>query len=307
MKPEKLEELKKEVRALLKERNAIMLAHNYQRDEIQEIADLTGDSLGLSQAAADSDAEVIVFCGVHFMAESAAILAPEKTVILPRMDAGCPMADMINAEQLAAEKAKHPEVPVVAYVNTTAEVKALTDICCTSGNAIKVTESVTNDEVYMVPDRNLAHYIARFSTKKISWWDGFCPTHENFTLEDALRAKAEHPDAVLICHPECRPDVVDVADHVCSTSGMYKYAKESTAKKFIIGTEIGILYKLRKENPGKEFIIPTKALICPNMKLTTLVDVRDSLRDMTNVVEVSAEIREKAKASLDRMMAVPRD
>jgi len=293
MKPEKLEELKKEVRALLKERNAIMLAHNYQRDEIQEIADLTGDSLGLSQAAADSDAEVIVFCGVHFM------LAPEKTVILPRMDAGCPMADMINAEQLAAEKAKHPEVPVVAYVNTTAEVKALTDICCTSGNAIKVTESVTNDEVYMVPDRNLAHYIARFSTKKISWWDGFCPTHENFTLEDALRAKAEHPDAVLICHPECRPDVVDVADHVCSTSGMYKYAKESTAKKFIIGTEIGILYKLRKENPGKEFIIPTKALICPNMKLTTLVDVRDSLRDMTNVVEVSAEIREKAKASLD--------
>jgi len=301
MKPEKLEELKKEVRTLLKERNAIMLAHNYQRDEIQEIADLTGDSLGLSQAAADSKADVIVFCGVHFMAESAAILAPEKTVILPRLDAGCPMADMINAEQLAAEKAKNPDIPVVAYVNTTAEVKALTDICCTSGNAIKVTESVAGSEVYMVPDRNLAHYIARFTEKKISWWDGFCPTHENFTLEDALRSKAEHPD------PECRPDVVDVADHVCSTSGMYKYAKESQAKKFIIGTEIGILYKLRKENPGKEFISPSKALICPNMKLTTLEDVRDSLRDMTNIVTVAPEIQQKAKASLDRMMAVPRD
>ncbi len=307
MKPEKLEELKKEVRALLKERNAIMLAHNYQRDEIQEIADLTGDSLGLSQAAADSEADVIVFCGVHFMAESAAILAPEKTVILPRLDAGCPMADMINAEQLAAEKAKNPDIPVVAYVNTTAEVKALTDICCTSGNAIKVTESVAGNEVYMVPDRNLAHYIARFTEKKISWWDGFCPTHENFTLEDALRSKAEHPEAVLICHPECRPDVVDVADHVCSTSGMYKYAKESTAKKFIIGTEIGILYKLRKENPDKEFISPSKALICPNMKLTTLEDVRDSLRDMSNIVTVAPEIQQKAKASLDRMMAVPRD
>ncbi len=307
MKPEKLEELKKEVRTLLKERNAIMLAHNYQRDEIQEIADLTGDSLGLSQAAADSDADVIVFCGVHFMAESAAILAPEKTVILPRLDAGCPMADMINAEQLAEEKAKNPDIPVVAYVNTTAEVKALTDICCTSGNAIKVTESVKGNEVYMVPDRNLAHYIARFTEKKISWWDGFCPTHENFTLEDALRSRAEHPDAVLICHPECRPDVVEVADHVCSTSGMYKYAKESSAKKFIIGTEIGILYKLRKENPDKEFISPSKALICPNMKLTTLEDVRDCLRDMSNIVTVAPEIQQKAKAALDRMMAVPRD
>ena len=301
------EELKKEVRALLKERRAIMLAHNYQRDEVQEIADLTGDSLGLSRAAAESDAEVIVFCGVHFMAESAAILSPQKKVILPRMDAGCPMADMITAEDLAREKEKRPGVPVVAYVNTTAAVKALSDICCTSANAVRVVESVESESVYMVPDRNLAHYVSRTAKKRMEWWDGFCPTHDRLTTDEVIKAKQENPGALFVCHPECRPEVVDLADHVCSTSGMYSFARETDAKTLIIGTEIGILWRLKKENPEKRFIIPSRSLICPNMKLTTLEDVVESLREMKNIVEVPAEIRDAAKSALDRMIEVPRD
>ena len=297
----------------MKETGALMLAHNYQRDEIQETADVTGDSLALSQTAADSDAGVIVFCGVHFMAESAAILAPEKSVILPRVDAGCPMADMITADQLREEKKKRPSVPVVAYVNTTAAVKAETDICCTSANAVKVVESVVGDRVYMVPDKNLAHYIQRsVKDKKMEWWDGFCPTHDDLTVEEVEKARADHSGALFVCHPECRPDVVDIADYVCSTSAMYEFAKKSDATKFIMGTELGILWRLKKENPGKEFIVPSKSLICPNMKLTTLKDVAESLRaflkgDTTNVVKVPEEIRVPAKASLDKMLAVPRD
>ncbi len=301
------EELKKEVRALLKERRAIMLAHNYQRDEVQEIADLTGDSLGLSRAAAESDAEVIVFCGVHFMAESAAILSPQKKVILPRMDAGCPMADMITAEDLAREKEKRPGVPVVAYVNTTAAVKALSDICCTSANAVRVVESVESESVYMVPDRNLAHYVSRTAKKRMEWWDGFCPTHDRLTTDEVIKAKQENPGALFVCHPECRPEVVDLADHVCSTSGMYSFARETDAKTLIIGTEMGILWRLKKENPEKRFILPSRSLICPNMKLTTLEDVVESLREMKNIVEVPAEIRDAAKSALDRMLEVPRD
>ncbi len=301
------EELKKEVRALLKERRAIMLAHNYQRDEVQEIADLTGDSLGLSRAAAESDAEVIVFCGVHFMAESAAILSPQKKVILPRMDAGCPMADMITAEDLAREKEKRPGVPVVAYVNTTAAVKALSDICCTSANAVRVVESVESESVYMVPDRNLAHYVSRTAKKRMEWWDGFCPTHDRLTTDEVIKAKEENPGALFVCHPECRPEVVDLADHVCSTSGMYSFARETDAKTLIIGTEMGILWRLKKENPEKRFILPSRSLICPNMKLTTLEDVVESLREMKNIVEVPAEIRDAAKSALDRMLEVPRD
>ena len=300
------EELKKEIRALLKERNAVMLAHNYQRDEVQEIADLTGDSLGLSIEAAKTAANVIVFCGVHFMAESAAILSPNKTVILPRMDAGCPMADMINAEQLRIEKRKRLNVPVVAYVNTTAEVKAESDICCTSANAVNVTNYVTGERVYMVPDRNLAHYVSLTAKKKMEWWDGFCPTHERLKTEDVLKAKGKNPRAVFVCHPECSPEVVKMADHVCSTSGMYKFAKETKAKTIIVGTEMGILYRLKKENPEKKFILPSKALICPNMKLITLEDVAESLREMKNVVTVPEAIRVKAKMALDKMLEVPR-
>ncbi|MBI5902504.1 MAG: quinolinate synthase NadA [Deltaproteobacteria bacterium] len=299
--------LKKEVRALLKERDAIMLAHNYQRDEVQETADITGDSLALSQAASESAAKVIVFCGVRFMAESAAILSPQKTVILPRMDAGCPMADMITPEELIREKEKRPGVPVVAYVNTSAAVKALSDICCTSANAVSVVNSLAEERVYMIPDRNLSHYVSLSAKKKMEWWDGFCPTHEKLTTEEVLKAKAENPGAVFVCHPECSPAVVRLADHVCSTSGMYKYAKSSAAKTIIVGTEMGILYRLKKDNPDKKFILPSRSLVCPNMKLTALEDVAESLREMKNVVSVDEDIRAGAKAALDRMLKVPRD
>jgi quinolinate synthase len=301
------EVLKNEVRALLKDRDAVMLAHNYQRDEIQEIADITGDSLALSQAAAERPEKVIVFCGVHFMAESAAILSPKKTVILPRMDAGCPMADMITPEDLVKEKQKRPGVPVVAYVNTSAAVKALSDICCTSANAVRVVDSLPEDRVYMIPDKNLSHYVSLQTKKKMEWWEGYCPTHERLKPAEVLKAKAENPGALFVCHPECHPDVVKLADHVCSTSGMYKFAKATPARTLIIGTEQGILYRLKKENPEKKFILSSKALICPNMKLTTLEDVAASLREMKNVVTVPEDIREAAKLTLDRMLKVPRD
>ncbi|MEE8185885.1 MAG: quinolinate synthase NadA [Thermodesulfobacteriota bacterium] len=300
-------DLQREIRTLLKEKKAIMLAHNYQRDEIQEIADITGDSLGLSQAAAESDADVVVFCGVHFMAESASILCPEKTVLLPRLDAGCPMADMISAEQLRLEKEKRPGVPVVAYVNTTAAVKALSDICFTSANAVRVVDSVDADEVYLIPDRNLSHYVARSAKKKIEWWDGYCPTHERLTPEEVVQAKERSPNALFVCHPECRPDVVELADHICSTSGMYRFAKETEVRTIIVGTEMGILYRMKKENPGKRFILPSRSLICPNMKLITLEDVLRVLRNMEGVVKVQEEIRLPARRALDRMLAVPRD
>ena len=300
-------ELQKEIRALLKEKNALMLAHNYQRDEVQETADICGDSLALSRAAAKSDAEAIVFCGVHFMAESASILCPDKTVILPRLDAGCPMADMITAENLRKEKEKRPDVPVVAYVNTTAEVKALSDICCTSANAVKVVNSVKSDKVYMIPDRNLSMYVARTAKKKMEWWNGYCPTHERLKPEEVLKLKEKHPEAVFACHPECRPEVIDLADHVCSTSGMYKFAKETKANTIIVGTEMGILYRLKKENPGKKFILASKSLICPNMKLITLEDVLEALQKMDRIVQVPEDIRIPAKKALDRMLEVPRD
>ncbi|MFQ5480039.1 MAG: quinolinate synthase NadA [Thermodesulfobacteriota bacterium] len=304
---EGVDELIGEIKALLKEKNALMLAHNYQRDEIQAIAHITGDSLALSQAAADSDAEIIVFCGVHFMAESAAILAPEKKVILPRYDAGCPMADMITAEQLIEEKKKRPGVPVVAYVNTSAAVKALSHICCTSANAARVVDSLESDFVYMIPDRNLSEYVSGHTKKKMEWWDGYCPTHERLTLAHVLRAREENPGSVFVCHPENRPEVIDNADYVCSTSGMYTFARETDAKTIIVGTEMGILYRLRKENPTKKFIIPSEGLICPNMKLTNLEDVLESLRGEKNIVTVPEEVRVKARESLQRMLAVPRE
>ena len=300
--------LKEEIRELLRRRNAVLLAHNYQRDEIQEIADITGDSLGLSQEAAKSRADVIVFCGVHFMAESAAILSPDKRVLLPRLDAGCPMADMITADDLKDYRAKNPEAVVVAYVNTSAEVKALSDVCCTSGNAVNVVRSVpAAREIFMVPDRNLADYVAKVSGRRLSWWDGYCPTHERLTVEAAAGAKEAHPGALLVVHPECRPQVVAMADAVLSTSGMSSYCRKSPAKEFIIGTEMGILYRLRKENPGKRFHIASRALLCPNMKLTTLDDVRDALLFLSPAVTVPEGVRLRAKASLDAMLAVPRD
>jgi quinolinate synthase len=285
--------LRAEIRELLSRRDAVLLAHNYQRDEVQEIADITGDSLGLSQEAAKTKAKAIVFCGVHFMAESAAILSPDKTVLLPREDAGCPMADMITGPDLAAYREAHPGAVVVTYVNSSAEVKALSDVCCTSGNAVNVVRSIPpGREIFMVPDRNLAHWVRKVSGRRLTWWDGYCPTHERLTLEAVQKARERYPEALLI---------------VLSTAGMYGYCRRSPAKEFIVGTEMGILYRLRKENPGKRFHIASRTLICPNMKLTTLEDVRDSLETMTPVVTVPEEIRVRAKAALDAMLAVPRD
>ena len=301
-------DIREQIRYLLKEHNTVLLAHNYMRDEVQEIADITGDSLALSMEAARTDAEVIVFCGVHFMAESAAILSPGKRVLLPRPDAGCPMADMVTVEGLEALKAKHPGVPVVTYVNSTAEVKAHSDICCTSANAMTVVRSLPDSNVIFIPDRNLGRYVAQFvPDKEFIFWEGFCPTHERMTVEAVLRKKGEHPDALFICHPESAPEVTALADHACSTSGMYDYCRSSPARTFIIGTEAGILYKLRQENPDKEFILASPALICPNMKLTSLEDILISLQTMAPMVTVPEAIRIKARQALDRMLAVPRD
>ena len=301
------DEIKHEIKTLLGERNGILLAHNYMRDEVQEIADITGDSLGLSIEAAKTDASVIVFCGVHFMAESASILAPDKTVLLPRLDAGCPMADMVTVPELQELKARHPGVPVVTYVNSSAAIKAISDICCTSANAVKVVKSLPESEIIFVPDRNLGRYVARFTDKTFHYWDGYCPTHERLKPEAVIRLKQEFPDALFVCHPECNPEVEALADHVCSTTGMYDYCRKNPARRFIIGTEAGILYRLKKENPDKEFILASPALICPNMKLTSLEDILESLRTMTPVVKVPEEIRISAKQALDRMLAIPRD
>lgn len=301
------ERIKLEIRELLKERNGVLLAHNYMRDEVQEIADLTGDSLGLSIEAAKTEADVIVFCGVHFMAESAAILSPGKKVLLPRLDAGCPMADMITAEELVEFKSRYPGVPVVTYVNSSAAVKAVSDICCTSANALKVVNSLPDKEIIFAPDRNLGKFVAARSDKVFHFWDGYCPTHERLKPEAVKQLKAQYPDALFVCHPECNPAVVELADHTCSTSGMYDWCRTNPAKCFIIGTEAGILYKLRKDSPEKEFILASHALVCPNMKLTSLEDIRDALLTMKPVVAVPEEIRIPAKQALDRMLAIPRD
>ncbi|PLX82491.1 MAG: quinolinate synthase [Desulfuromonas sp.] len=302
-----IDKLQAEIKKLCAEKNALLLAHNYQRDEIQEIADITGDSLALSMEAARTDKDVIVFCGVHFMAESAAILAPEKTVLLPREDAGCPMADMVTAEGLRQLKAEHPRATVVTYVNSTAAVKAESDICCTSSNAVNVAKSLDAEELLLVPDRNLGRYIAKHIETPCIYWEGYCPTHDRMTVDDVRRAKQEHPDALFMAHPECTPEVLELADHICSTSGMYEFARQTSAEKIIVGTEMGILYRLRKENPDKEFILASKALVCPNMKLTTLEDVLRSLQTMEPRITVSNEVRVRAKQALDRMLAVPRD
>jgi len=301
-------EIQAEICRLVKERNAIMLAHNYQRDEIQEIADIGGDSLALSQKASETDAEVILFCGVHFMAESAAILSPHKTVLLPRLEAGCPMADMITADKLREKKKElGPDVPVVTYVNSSAEVKAESDICCTSANAVSVVNSLPGDRVFMTPDMNLAKYVQRHTTKNVEYWKGFCPTHHLLKAEKVAEMKEKYPDARVVAHPECAPEILDLADHVCSTSGMYTYAKKENAKRFIIATESGILYRLRLENPGKEFILVSQDMICPNMKVTSIEDVYEAIRDMKHVIRVPEDIRIRAKRSLDRMLAVPRE
>lgn len=297
--------LSAEISKLKAERRAIILAHLYQRPEIQDVADFVGDSLMLSQKAAATDAEVIVFCGVHFMAESAAILSPEKTVLLPEERAGCPMAEMITAESLRAKKREHPDAIVVCYVNSSAEVKAESDICCTSSNAVKVVNSLPPDQpVLFVPDRNLGHWVGRQTGREIILWEGYCNTHDKVTVEELTKVKGEHPEAEVLVHPECRPEVVAMADGVFSTAGMIKYAKASPVQEFIIGTESGILHELHKNCPEKQFHLVTAKLVCPNMKSTTLDKVKWCLETMQPRITVPAEIREKAVASLDRMLAI---
>ena len=299
------EALKKKIEKLKKKRNAVIIAHNYQRDEIQEIADISGDSLALSQAAVRTDADVIIFCGVQFMAESAAILNPDKKVLLPVMEAGCPLADMITPEKLRAKKKEHPGAAVVCYVNSSAEVKAESDIACTSSNAVEVVRALKEKEIIFVPDKNLGRYVqSQVPDKNIILWDGFCPTHIRVQEEDIVKAKEAHPAAEVIAHPECNPAVLALSDHICSTGGMFKYVKASSSKEFIISTESGMLYKLQKDNPDKKFYLPTAHLVCANMKLITLGWVAHSLENMVYEINVPGEIRDKAKQTLDRMLAV---
>ena len=299
------DELIEKIQTLKKQRNAVILAHNYQPGEIQDLADYAGDSLGLSVQAANTDADVIVFCGVRFMAETAAILSPDKTVLLPEKTAGCPMADMITAEQLAQAKAEHPEALVVCYVNSTAEVKALSDYCCTSGNALELVRSLPEDkEILFVPDKNLGGFIQERTGHKMILWPGYCSTHVRIQTEDVARARAEHPDAVLLAHPECNPDIRALADELLSTGQMLKFAKTSSAREFVIATENGILHTLKKQNPDKTFHPVCQQAICPNMKKISLEKVAWALEDMQYQITVPADVANAAKRSLDRMLEV---
>ena len=287
------------------EKEAIILAHNYQIGEVQDIADFVGDSLQLSIEASKARGKIIVFCGVHFMAETAKILSPTKKVLLPDKNSGCPMADMISASQLQKLKNKHPGAVVVCYVNTSARVKALSDICCTSSNAVNVVKSIPkNKEIIFIPDKYLGSYVQSQTGREFILWNGYCPTHVMINVKEIIELKKEHPDAVVIVHPECTPDVIDIADKVASTGGMLKYAKESEKKNFIIGTEIGIIYRLKKENPDKTFYPATGRAICPNMKLINLEKILWSLEDERYEIKVPQEIIEKARAAIDRMIAI---
>jgi quinolinate synthase len=294
-----------QIRALASEKRAVILAHNYQRAEVQDVADFVGDSLGLSRTAAETDADTIIFCGVHFMAETAKILAPDKTVVLPVLDAGCPMADMITAEKLAAWKAEYPGVPVVTYVNSTAEVKALTDVCCTSANAPQIVRSLGVDRVLFAPDRNLAHWVAeQVPGVEVIAWQGFCPTHERIRAEHVVAAMEAHPEAEVLAHPECRPEVLALADAVLSTSGMLRRAAESPATEFIVVTEEGLLHGLEKAAPGKRFFTLGPCPVCPNMKKTMLADVLRALQTLEPRIEVPDEVRARALASVERMVEI---
>ncbi|MBP1996156.1 quinolinate synthase NadA [Paenibacillus eucommiae] len=303
-KAEQNRELKERLLQLKKERNAIILAHYYQRDEIQEVADFRGDSFLLAQKAAQTDADVIVFCGVHFMGESAKILAPTKRVIIPDERAGCPMADMVNVEGLRALKKQHPGATVVAYINTSADVKSETDICCTSANAVKVIESVESDEIIWVPDKNLGDYVSKFTNKKMIIWEGYCNTHDMLTVKDVEEMKAQYPNAQFVVHPECRPEVAKLGDFIGSTTAIIKYCKESDCQEFIVGTEDGTGYQLRLDSPDKKFHFATKYLVCPNMKVNNLKKVVRCLETMQPEIYVPTDVADKARLSLERMLQV---
>lgn len=297
-------DLQAKIGQLKKDRNAIILAHYYQRPELQEIADYVGDSFGLSQQAAQTKADVIVFCGVHFMAESAYILSPEKTVLLPEPEAGCPMADMADVDDLIKLKAEHPNAAVVSYVNTTAAVKSESDICCTSANVLNVINSLPQQEIIFTPDRNMGQYIAEKTDKKIILWDGYCYTHDRLKAEDVLKARDAHPGSKIMVHPECPPEVVAVADYVTGTTGMLKLAQTEDIDTFIVGTEMGLGHALQLEAPSKKFIFPSKVLVCANMKMNTLDKVYTALETMEPRITVPRHIMDKARSALDRMLEV---
>jgi quinolinate synthase len=298
-------DIRDRITELKRRRNAVILVHNYQRPDVQDIGDFVGDSLGLSQQAAGTPADVICFCGVHFMAETAKIISPRKTVLIPDPNAGCPMANMVTVRELREAKAKHPGAVVVTYVNSSAAVKAESDICCTSANAVKVVASIpAGREVLFVPDRNLGAWVEDRLGRKLILWDGYCPTHQRILPEFVAKLRREHPGAVVVVHPECTRETIALADHVASTTGILKFCAESAAKEFIIGTETGILHRLRKESPGKTFYEVSPLCDCPNMKLTTLEKVLWSLEDMVYEVTVPEDIIAKARLALERMLAI---
>ncbi|QXM07066.1 quinolinate synthase NadA [Crassaminicella indica] len=294
-----------EIQNLKKEKNAVILAHNYQIPEVQDIADIVGDSLKLSQEASKTDAEVIVFAGVHFMAESAKILSPDKRVLLPVYDAGCPMADMVDAKALRMFKDKYPDIPIVCYVNSSAEVKAESDICCTSSNALKIVKSIKADKVLFVPDQNLGSYIKeQVPEKEIILWEGYCITHHRVSGTEVEAAKKNHPDALILVHPECNEEVVKLADFVGSTAQIIDFAKRTEHESFIIGTEMGVLHQLRKDNPDKKFYLISPALTCYNMKKTSLEDIYNALKHDQYEINVEEEISKRALVSLERMLKI---
>ena len=297
--------MKAEIERLKKERNAVILAHNYTRSEVQDVADYTGDSLELARRATQVDADVIVFCGVYFMAETAAILNSDKTVLIPDPSAGCPMADMITGAQLRELKAKHPGAVAVCYVNSTAEVKAECDLCVTSGNAEKVMATIpAGREILFVPDQHLGGHVSAKEGRAYVLWPGYCPTHARLTPKMIADARAAHPGAPVMVHPECPKDVREAADEQLSTGGMCRFARESDAQTILVGTEVGILHRLRKENPDKTFVSVSDTLVCPNMKKTTLENLRDCLRDMSNRVVVEKDVADRARRAIDAMLAV---
>lgn len=290
---------------LKKRHHAVILVHNYQLPEVQDVADFRGDSLELSRIAAKTDARVIVFCGVHFMAETASILSPDKKVIMPDIQAACPMANMITAQDLRRLKKEHPQAAVVGYVNTSAEVKAELDYCCTSSNAVAVVNALKDSKVIIfVPDKYLADFVSKQTKRKLIAWSGFCPTHVKILPEDIKREKKFHPRAKVIVHPECLPSVVAMADAALSTSQMCKFARDTDAKEIIVGTEVGLIYRLKKDNPAKEFYPASEAAVCPNMKRTTQEKILWALEELKTEVKVPEAIRMRARAAIDRMLEI---
>ena len=295
-------DLSQQILKFKKEKDAILLVHNYQLNDIQLMADYLGDSLGLSRIAAQAEESMIVFCGVMFMAETAKILSPEKTVLLPRLDAGCPMAEMANVEGLLNLKQAHPDAMVISYVNSTAEVKAVTDVCCTSANAVQVVQNVKADKIIFAPDRNLASWVQRFTDKKIIPWDGYCYVHDQYAVKEVEVARELHPDGVIVVHPECPKEVADLADEVFSTSGMVTFASKSSAKKIIIGTEGGMLDRLKRENPDKTFLALGSVKMCRGMKVTRLEDLHRALEKNQHPIKLDETIMNRARSALERML-----